>query len=180
MKPELPNRIPDPSEEMLLTAFQYVTGELDDRAKDEFEGQLRDDPVAQQALIEAVRISEAAYASFQAPVQLKDSRSESSGYSRSWIAIVASAAIVLLGFGSWWIYQANFQKDVPSTADATVDHEQVANVWVTAMDQVNGTDEGFEFFDDSQSEEESWLVDAYMEGGGSFSVFKTENSMFNE
>ncbi len=172
---------------MLFTAFQYIAGELDARAVADFEIRLEHDESAQHALIEAVRVTQASLEAFETspePRQLTlaqniDDSASSFGQVKTYITIIASlATVILVCFSSWWIYQLNDSN--PTGVDIKAQNEKVANVWVTTLTEPGGNvDEGFDFFDDSQSEEESWLVNAYMEGGGSFSAFSTENSMFN-
>lgn len=119
------------NDELLWTAYQYSAGELSDEAAQSFEERLGNDPVACEALAEAVKLGEAVRAAVDLRPVLAETESVvppvAAGRPRSrssvaaWI-MVATAACVALVVG-WQKFRPAGEGASPEVAEAQAESD---------------------------------------------------------
>lgn len=199
-----------PDDAMQWTAFQYLLGELPADQVVTFETKLADSEDAQQALVSAVELIQqlravdvddlpvprpAAEAEFVRERASAKDANWSTRESRKWpmtialVAVVVVSGVVAIAF---WMQQQRGQQSIADEGPQPT--EQVANIWVTSMDQIDENIEDeiqttvavyeyehyFNLEDDTPAEragnESDWLINALQEIGG---AMPSGNSMFH-
>ena len=128
-KPALPNQ---DSHDLNWLAFCYISNELDQTEREEFETRLLECETAREAVVDAVRDSQILYSALQeAPQPIAaqvNLASEKSNLRHRWIAtFVASAAAVLLAVNSWSFF---FPPNRPVVA---TESDGLAAAWVETL-----------------------------------------------
>ncbi len=132
MKPfrQSPNPAPDrPSDELVWEALRYYLQELDSQQHQEFQARLENDPLAQQALVEAVYLCQATQAAAAPWATVRTGASASVGAS-TWAAW-ATAAAVLCGallLGGWLLGWGSSGSN-SATGDDPSGTEALAQAW---------------------------------------------------
>ncbi|MBA4019911.1 MAG: hypothetical protein C0483_22315 [Pirellula sp.] len=110
------------NDELLWTAYQYSVGELSDEAARLFEEQLSIDPVACDALAEAVKLGETVRAAIDLqPVASATAASAGRSATATWI-MVATAACVALVVG-WQTFRTAGEQGPQEVAEAQAESD---------------------------------------------------------
>ena len=177
-----------PGQELDWLAFRYVSDELPDSEREEFEKRLETDSDAQSALVDVMRSTQLIYAALDAD-QTKDagqtnkveradrsnSSSDPASQGRRRSALLAAAAAILLTVAGWTIFNSS-----PNTAGVAVNNSQdsseLAIAWADTLtareivmleaelDELSDEVEFVDFQNDDSSEEaKDWMYLALVE-----------------
>lgn len=166
------------SQELDWLAFRYVSDEMPDAEREEFEKRLETDADAQNALVDVMQSTQLIYAALDSQktkVGLADrSKANSKSALQRYSAVLAAAAAILLIVGGWAIYSGN--QNAAGVAVNTQDSTDLAIAWadtLTARELVmleaeldelaeEGEYEDFVSFD-SLEESEGWMYTALVD-----------------
>jgi ferric-dicitrate binding protein FerR (iron transport regulator) len=173
-------------EELRWQAFCYLSDELNQNERSQFEKRLADDPNAQEALIKAVELVQLTTASLPTRIKptvatppkiVRDAAEPYQNQTQHWVGYLIGASVLILLAGSlWWIVSK------PDPNSAVAKHREgsaneVAEVWVQSLDDDeiflanDASDDDSEWIEQAIADDEngdlSWLIEALRETAGS-------------